>query len=141
MSRLPVFPAPYPRRRFVRFEYRASLRRRVRGTDAPLSGPVREHSAVADDPVLERRRRISTLVDLGQRVGYAAFGLAMVAFLVGLVTDFGTVSGVIVALIVVGSIVLAPAIVFGYAVKAAERSDREEGRRTLADEDRDRAQD
>ncbi len=96
-------------------------------------------SAVADDPVLERRRRISRLVDLGQRIGYAAFGLAMVAFLYGLVADFGTVSGVIVALIVVGSIVLAPAIVFGYAVKAAERADREEGRRTLADEDRDQA--
>ncbi len=90
---------------------------------------------VSDDPVLDRRRRIAGLVDVGQRVGYAAFGLAIVAFLVGLATDFGTVSGVIVALIVVGSLVLAPAIVFGYAVKAAEREDREEGRRTLADDD------
>ena len=37
----------------------------------------------------------------------------------------------IVTSLVVGSIVLAPAIVFGYAVKAAERDDREQGRTTL----------
>ena len=134
MSRLPVFPAPYPRRRFVRIEHRVSI---ADESDAGVDQLVREHSAVTDDPVLERRRRISRLVDVGQRVGYAAFGLAILGFFVGLVTGFGTVSGVIVALIVVGSLVLAPAIVFGYAVKAAERADREEGRRTLADEERD----
>jgi hypothetical protein len=35
---------------------------------------------------------------------------------------------------VVGSIVLAPAIVFGYAVKAAERDDREQGRPRWTDQ-------
>lgn len=88
------------------------------------------------DPVLDRRRRIARLVEVGQRAGYGAFGLAIVGFFVGLAVGFGRVSGVIVTLIVVGSLVLAPAIVFGYAVKAAERQDREDGRRTLADEDR-----
>jgi hypothetical protein len=34
---------------------------------------------------------------------------------------------VIVAALLIGSVVLAPAIVFGYAVKAAEREDRERG--------------
>lgn len=86
--------------------------------------------------MLERRRRIARLVEIGQRLGYGAFGLAIVGFFVGLAIGFGRVSGAIVALIVFGSLVLAPAIVFGYAVKAAERQDREEGRRTLADEDR-----
>lgn len=90
---------------------------------------------MSDDPVLERRRRIARLVEIGQRVGYAAFALAIVAFLVGFVAGFGAVTAPIVALMVVGSIVLAPAIVFGYAVKAAEREDRTEGRRTLADGD------
>ena len=90
---------------------------------------------MSHDPVLDRRRRIARLVEVGQRVGYGAFGLAIVGFFVGLAIGFGRVSGVIVALIVVGSIVLAPAIVFGYAVKAAEREDRDDGRRTLADED------
>lgn len=84
------------------------------------------------DPVLERRRRIAGLVRTGQRVGYGLFGLAIVLFVVGLVVGFGgVVTPGIVASIVVGSIVLAPAIVFGYAVKAAEREDRAEGRTTL----------
>lgn len=84
------------------------------------------------DPVLERRRRIAGLVRVGQRVGYGLFGLAIALFVVGLLVGFGgAVTPAIVASIVVGSIVLAPAIVFGYAVKAAEREDRAEGRTTL----------
>ncbi len=88
--------------------------------------------ADAADPVLERRRRIAGLVRTGQRLGYGLFGLAIVLFVVGLVVGFGgAVTPGIVGSIVVGSIVLAPAIVFGYAVKAAECEDREHGRRTL----------
>jgi hypothetical protein len=80
------------------------------------------------DPVRERRARIARLVEIGQRLGYALFGLAIVAFVVGFASGFdGAVGTVVVASIVVGSIVLAPAIVFGYAVKAAERDDRERG--------------
>jgi hypothetical protein len=87
------------------------------------------------DPVLERRRRIAGLVRIGQRTGYALFGAALVLFFAGLVVGFGGgVATAIVAAIVTGSIVLAPAIVFGYAVRAAEREDREEGRPTMADE-------
>jgi hypothetical protein len=84
-----------------------------------------------DDPVLERRRRIAGLVRVGQRLGYGLFGIAIVLFVVGLVVGFGDVGGPIVVAIVAGSIVLAPAIVFGYAVRAAEREDREQGRSTL----------
>lgn len=78
------------------------------------------------DPVLVRRARIARLVDIGQRVGYALFGVAVVAFFVGWITGYtdGVVT-VIVAALVVGSIVLAPSIVFGYAVRAAEREDAE----------------
>ena len=81
------------------------------------------------DPVLARRARIAKLTELGQRVGYALFGVAIVLFMVGFVSGY---SDVLVTAIVtslgVGSVVLAPAIVFGYAVKAAEREDRELGR-------------
>lgn len=84
------------------------------------------------DPVLERRRRIAGLVRTGQRLGYGLFGVAIALFAVGLVVGFGgAVTPGIVASIVIGSIVLAPAMVFGYAVKAAEREDREHGRSTL----------
>jgi len=70
------------------------------------------------DPVRERRARIARLVEVGQRVGYSLFGIAIGAFVYGFVAGFDGV---------VGSIVLAPAIVFGYAVKAAERDDRARG--------------
>lgn len=94
-----------------------------------VTDPVRPGQG---DPVLERRRRIAGLVKLGQRVGYGLFGVAMILFVLGLVAGFGgVVTPGIVASIVIGSLVLAPAIVFGYAVKAAEREDRAQGRATL----------
>jgi hypothetical protein len=81
------------------------------------------------DPVLERRAQIQRLVDIGQRVGYGLFGLAIALFAVGFVGELTSVlvTAIIVCL-VVGSIILAPAIVFGYGVKAANRDDREHGR-------------
>lgn len=80
------------------------------------------------DPVRARRARIAKLVEVGQRVGYSLFGIAIVAFVIGFFTGFDSPTGpLIVGCIVVGSIVLAPAIVFGYAVKAAERDDRARG--------------
>jgi hypothetical protein len=82
----------------------------------------------SSDPVRERRARIAKLVEVGQRVGYGLFGVAIVAFVIGFVVGFsGAFVAVVVTSIVVGSLVLAPAIVFGYAVKAAERDDRERG--------------
>lgn len=80
---------------------------------------------MSDDPVRARRARIARLVDVGKRVGYGLFGLAIVLFGVGLVAGFtSTSTSAIVGCLVVGSMVLAPAIVFGYAVRAAEREDR-----------------
>ncbi|MDP1806762.1 MAG: hypothetical protein Q8K72_16405 [Acidimicrobiales bacterium] len=80
------------------------------------------------DPVLVRRARIARWVELGQRLGYGLFGVAIVAFGVGFASGFdGWVRTTTVASLVVGSLVLAPAIVFGYAVKAAERDDRQRG--------------
>lgn len=72
---------------------------------------------------------MAKLADTGQRVGYALFGVAVVAFIVGAVAGFtATWVTVVVSSLVVGSIVLAPAIVLGFAAKAAEREDREAGR-------------
>ena len=81
------------------------------------------------DPVRARRARIARAVEVGQRVGYGLFGIAMVGFVVGFVVGFdGAFVAVVVTALLLGSAVLAPAIVFGYAVKAAERDDREHGR-------------
>jgi len=81
------------------------------------------------DPIRAKRARIARLTELGQRIGYALFGLAIVLFVVGFVGGYSDVLvTLIVASLAVGSCVLAPAIVFGYAVRAAEREDREQGR-------------
>jgi hypothetical protein len=80
------------------------------------------------DPVLARRRRLARAAEVAQRAGYALFGLAVVLFLVGFA--IGLTGGLVTAIVValgVGSVLLAPAIVVGYAVKAADREDRERG--------------
>ncbi len=65
---------------------------------------------------------------VGQRVGYGLFGVAVVVFVVGFAVGLTpALVTVIVAALVVGSLLLAPAIVVGYAVKAADRDDRERG--------------
>lgn len=83
-------------------------------------------SAAPDDPVLRRRELYRRLCDLGQKVGYGLFGVAIVLFVVAFLADFPEwIATAIVVCLLVGSIVLAPAIVFSYAVKAADKEDRE----------------
>jgi sugar phosphate permease len=80
------------------------------------------------DPVRARRARFARGAAFGQRAGYASFAVAVAAFVVGAVSKFtDAVVFVVVAALVVGSLVLAPAIVVGYAVRAADREDRERG--------------
>ncbi len=84
------------------------------------------------DPVLARRARIASLVQAGKRVGYGLFAAAVVLMVVGAVASYESwLTTTIIVSLLVGSVVLAPAIVFGYGVKAAEREDREQGRATL----------
>ena len=81
------------------------------------------------DPVLAKRARIAHLVEVGKRIGYGLFAIAIVAFVVGFFAGYDGATGtIIVWSIVIGSLVLAPAIVVGYGVKAAERDDRQHGR-------------
>ena len=96
-----------------------------------MSGPDPDGGAgsrPSADPVIVRRRKLARWAVRGQRAGYALFGAALVLFVVGFVVGFssGVVTAVVVAL-VVGSLVLAPAIVVGYAVRAADREDRDRG--------------
>jgi len=79
------------------------------------------------DPVLVKRARIARWVLVGQRLGYGLFGLAMAVFVIGFIVGLAQWAvTLIVVCLVAGSIVLAPAIVFGYAVRAANRADREQ---------------
>lgn len=77
------------------------------------------------DPVLVQRAKVADLVSKGLRLGTALYVVASVVFFVGFMTGF-TDTGVtiVVALMILGSILLAPALVFKYGVKAANRADR-----------------
>ena len=95
-------------------------------TDDPAT---KDDATATDDPVLVRRARIARLVDTGRRVGYSLLLVAVVAFFIGAFAGFTRlIATVVTAALLLMSLFLAPAIVFGYAVKAAEREDREQGR-------------
>lgn len=81
----------------------------------------------AGDPVLVRRAQISRMVSVAQRVGYGLWLVAIVVFAGGAVAGFRPVmTTVVVGCLAVGSALLAPAIVIGYGVRAADRADRGE---------------
>ena len=95
-------------------------------TPGPAPGPA--SGSTPGDPVLARRRRLERWASAGQRVGYLAIAVSVAAFVVGFIVELTPlVVIVVVAGIVVATLTLAPAIVVGYAVKAAERDDREAG--------------
>lgn len=83
----------------------------------------REFKGLAD-PVHRRRRSIAVWTRRANRTGYLFFGVAIVVFVVALATEFsGTMAALVTASMIIGSILLAPAIVLGYAIKAAEKED------------------
>lgn len=95
----------------------------------PHHEPGPEPTGAGDDPIRRQRARWAALGSAAQRLGYLLFLVAVVLFFAGLVVGWSSgFTTAIVACLVVGSVVLAPAIVVGYAVKAAEREDREAGR-------------
>ena len=92
------------------------------------SRPPEDGPAAAPDPVLVRRRQVARAARIGQNAGYTLFGAAVILFRAGFL--LGVTAGVVTAIVAcmaVGSVLLAPAIVAGYAVKAADREDRERG--------------
>ncbi len=82
----------------------------------------------ANDPVRARRKKIAKYTLLANRVGYLFYALAIATFVIGFAISFNAaVSAIVIGSLIIGSVLLAPAIVLGYAVKAAERDDRERG--------------
>ena len=88
-----------------------------------MTGSTEDNSST--DPVLVKRSRLAKVAKRGQRAGYLLFGLAMAVFVAGLVAGFSSgLTTAIVACLIMGSLILAPTIILGYAVKAADREDR-----------------
>ena len=81
-------------------------------------------ASVSADDLAARRNRIARLTVTGQRLGYLLYLAAAALFFIGFATSFRSplVTAIIVCL-VVGSLVLAPAIIFSYAVRAADRDE------------------
>ena len=83
----------------------------------------------AIDPVRARRAQIAKWTLIANRVGYLFVALAMALFFMAFVFDFNsTMATLIIVSFVIGCALLAPSIILGYAVKAAERDDVEHGR-------------
>jgi hypothetical protein len=81
-----------------------------------------------EDAVRVARARWARWGRLASRTGYLAWGVAIVLFVIGLATEFGdAIATAAATALILGCILLLPAIIIGYAVRAAEREDRERG--------------
>ena len=88
--------------------------------DAPLDP--------ATDPVRARRAQVARWTLLANRVGYLLLAVAVALFVVAFMVGFNaTLATIVVVMMVLSFVLLAPSIVLGYAVKAADRDDRERG--------------
>lgn len=80
---------------------------------------------MSDDPVLARRARLARAAAAGRRAGWLLLAVAAAAFAAGFATGFNdAVTAVVAAAMAGATATLAPAIVVGYAVRAADREDR-----------------
>ena len=83
----------------------------------------------SNDPVRSRRQKISRINNAANRLGYSLWAIAMACFVTAFIVGFkGLLVDMVISCIIAGSILLAPSIIIGYAVKAAERDDLENGR-------------
>ena len=83
----------------------------------------------ADDPVRRRRQQVARWTLLANRIGYLVLALAVALFVIAFAVGFSpAMATLVIVCLVVSFVLLAPSIVLGYAVKAAERDDREAGR-------------
>jgi hypothetical protein len=85
-------------------------------------------TAEQHDPVRQRRAQVARWTLLANRIGYVLLAVAVALFFVALIVGFNATMALLVIVVLVAAFVLlAPSIVLGYAVKAAERDDRERG--------------
>lgn len=80
------------------------------------------------DPVRALRQKVARYNLLANRIGYLFLAVSMSCFVMAFAFGFkGPLVTAVIVTLIIGSILLAPSIVIGYAVKAAERDDREKG--------------
>lgn len=86
------------------------------------------NTAAEADPVRERRVMLAKWTLLANRLGYLFVALSMALFVMAFVLGFNsTMATLVIISFIIGCVLLAPSIILGYALKAAEREDRENG--------------
>ena len=74
-----------------------------------------------------RRQQASLIANTGKKIGYSIFFLSLIIFAIGLTVEFNNlVARTLTVLLILGSIVLAPSILLYYAVRGAEREEKEQ---------------
>ena len=74
-----------------------------------------------------RRQQASLIANTGRKIGYSIFFLSLIIFAIGLTVEFNNlVARTLTVLLIMGSIVLAPSIMLHYAVRGAEREEKEQ---------------
>lgn len=107
--------------RFLRVAFTAMSTPQAHRGESPATGGT-------VDPVVARRAVIARWTLLANRVGYLFMAVAMCAFVMAFAFGFkGPLVTSVLVCLGAGSVLLAPSIVLGHAVKAAEREDREKG--------------
>lgn len=87
---------------------------------------AQDHAA---DPVRARRATIARWTLLANRIGYLVLAVGVAVFVIAFAIGFSApLATSVVVCLVISSVLLAPSIVLGYAVRAAEREDLEHGR-------------
>lgn len=80
------------------------------------------------DPIRRRRQQVAKWTLIANRVGYLLLAVAVALFVIAFAVGFSpAMATAIIVILVVSFVLLAPSIVLGYAVKAAERDDAERG--------------
>ncbi len=75
-----------------------------------------------------RRAQVAKWTLLANRVGYLFVASSIALFIIAFAVGFSsTMATLVIISFVIGCVLLAPSIILGYAVKAAERDDRERG--------------
>jgi hypothetical protein len=81
-----------------------------------------------EDPVVRRRRQVAHWTLLANRIGYLLLALSLALFVIAFAVGFSAgLATLVIVLLVISFVLLAPSIVLGYAVKAADRDDAERG--------------
>lgn len=85
-----------------------------------------QSSGAVDDPIRRRRAQVARWTLIANRIGYLFLALAMALFVIAFAIGFNaTMASLVIGSMFVSFVLLAPSIVLGYAVKAADRADAE----------------